>query len=106
MFKIRIFQKNMTIICIYSVCVRAKTDFTPSCFTQLLIVINMDWVAKLCYMIIFIRSQMYAFWMAEAPPLLASLPISFVDLISSDKNDFVRQDNDGKLTRFPKVLLP
>ena len=28
MFKIRIFQKNMTIICIYSVCVRAKTDFT------------------------------------------------------------------------------
>ena len=55
----------------------------------------MDWVAKLFYMLIFMRSQIYAFWMAEAPPLLASLPISFVDLITSDKSDFVMQDNDG-----------
>ena len=57
----------------------------------------MDWVAKFCYILLFIQPKAYAFWMAEAPPLLASLPISFVDLITSDNSDFVLQDNnDGK----------
>ena len=65
----------------------------------------MDWVARLCYVLILTRSHADAHWFAEASPWLASLPTSFLGLMIPDSDVVLQDDNDGKVSQTCMYIL-
>ena len=65
----------------------------------------MIWVAKLYFLPIFMRSHADAFWLAEASPWLASLPTSFLGLITPGSDAVLKDNNDGTVTDLQEGLM-